>query len=289
MIVRYELVDPYLSEMVILKPTSQNPDVYVGQTFNKLIKPVDDPTSKRNSDVWRLSTVDLYDYTNGVFCKRSEESLVIAGEWECAIREKGASDFMGGNAHGDENFTHFTALLDGRPLYLKEDFIAEGKQLDMICVSFLNRVDHPDQILVKHVKKYTITEEQIMFEQSFHFLEEICAQDIYIGMFPVNRTYTSFAWRTGQVGIEEIYEDDHATTHTYGNDQKVFMWGDRFAANVEFESDSPYRCSLFIQKGTKPRYNKVYYAACPQFTQIPKDFQLHTKCVIDYHVDGSGL
>lgn len=224
---------------------------YVGFSF------IRKPLNSINSDVWRMSSVNLYDLD---FTQTSHESIVLEGEWECAIKENGASDFMGGTAHGDEIATFSEGYLDGKPIDLTTEFISVGNRFEFISVSTLNRVDNPAEIVCNHVKKYTITSESIIIDQSFKFLEDLTLSASYVTMLPINRAYTTKAWRLDQDYIENISEDGHEHIFTEGNKQKVFMSGNNLTAVVDVECESKHTGTMYIANSASPRYNKVYFS-----------------------------
>lgn len=224
---------------------------YLGQLFERVVK------SDINSNVWRLSNVRLYDME---FNATEDETVVLNGEWECAIQEEGASDFMGGTAHGDEISTFYEGYLDGKLLDLSSNFTITGNRFEFISVSTLNRVDTPSEVVCNHVKKYTITADSIEVDQTFKFLESMTLAPSYVTMFPVNRGYTPKVWRDCNVAVEDISQDNHAHVYTVGNKQKVFMSGDKLTATVDVECESKHTGTLFISGASSPRYNKVYFS-----------------------------
>lgn len=215
------------------------------------------PLSAINSNVWRICGVNLYD-TNLV--KTSHEAIVLGGEWECAIKEAGADDFMGGTLHGDEMMSFAAAHADGKALDLTSDFKIACDKLEFISVSTLNRVDTPSKVVCNHVKKYTITAGEILIDQVFKFLEGMTLEPSYVSMLPINRAYTTRAWRDTQDFIEDISEDGHGQVHTLGNKHKVYMSGSSVTATVDIECESKHTGSLFISDSESPRYNKVYFS-----------------------------
>lgn len=224
---------------------------YIGFSF------IRKPLSSINSNVWRMSCVDIYDLN---FVKTAHEQVVLEGEWECAIKENGASDFMGGTAHGDEIASFSEGYLDGKPLDLSSNFTVVGKRFEFISVSELNRVDTPADILCNHVKKITITSDDIVIDQSFKFLKDLTLTTSYVTMLPINRAYTKKAWRLDQDAVEDISADGHPHVFTDGNKQKVFMSGDNLTATVDVDCDSEHVGNLYIANASSPRYNKVYFS-----------------------------
>lgn len=252
------------SEADILKLYKKTGDgrYYIGFSFSHK------PLAYINSDVWKMSTVDLYDLN---FVKTSDESIVVEGEWECAIKERGKSDFMGGIAHGDEIASVSLGYLDGKPLDLASDFTALGKRFEFISVSELNRVDTPSEVVCNHVKKLTITSEKIEIDQTFKFLEAMSLEPSYVSMLPINRTYTTKAWRLGTDSIEDISADSHSHIYTSGNQQKVFMSGNNLTAEIDIDCDSEKIGHLFISGSTSPRYNKVYFSFNGNGSEVESD------------------
>ena len=249
---------------------------YVGMTL------IRKPVTTINSNVWHLSTVNLYDLS---FNKTSDEAIVLEGEWECAIRESGAADFIGGTAHGDEVSTFYAAYLDGKALDLTSDFTIGGTCLEFVCISTLNRMDTPSEIVCNHVKKYTITTDAIKVDQTFKFLEDLTLAPSYVAMLPINRAYTTKAWRLGNDHIEDISEDSHPQVYTKGNKQKVFMSGNNVTATVDIDCDSKHEGDLFISGAVSPRYNKVYFSFIGQGGNVTKDEVVNVKTV--YKLDTS--
>jgi hypothetical protein len=110
------------------------------------------------------------------------------------------------------------------------------------------------------VKKYTFTSDAILLDQTFKFLESMTLDPSYVTMLPINRAYTSKAWRDTQDFIEDVSTDGHGQVHTTGNKQKVFLSGDVVTATVDIDCDSKYTGSLFVSDSSSPRYNKVYFS-----------------------------
>lgn len=236
--------------LMLYKPTGCG-KYYLGLLFERVVK------ASINSDVWRLSNVRIYDIN---FAATEHESVVLNGEWECAIKETGASDFMGGTAHGDENTIFGEGYLDGKRLDLSNDFTMSGKKFEFLSVSELNRVDIPSEVVCNHVKKYTFTVNSVKVDQVFKFLEGMALDASYVAMFPINRAYTQTLWRNSMDSIEDISQDNHPQVRTIGNKQSVFMSGDILTATVDIECESNHIATLYVSGSDSPRYNKVYFS-----------------------------
>lgn len=258
-----------LDELIIFKKTTCG-NYYIGQSF------IRKPMTGINSNVWRLAAMNLYDMH---FIKTSHTNIIIDGEWECAIQERGASDFMGGTAHGDENMLVALGYLDGKPLDFNSDFEVAGNKFEFISVSELNRVDSPTKLVCNHVKKYTITVDAIEIDQTFRFLDNLDLVASYITMFPIHREYTNKAWRLGMDYVEDISKDKHANIRTVGGKQKVFMIGDRLTASVEIDCDTKHESNLYISGSDSPRYNKIYYSFVGSGDKVSKDEIVNIKTI----------
>ena len=74
---------------------------YIGYHIIHDERAIDKNKVASNYDVWKINGANQYSRNDyGRF--KEELALVTEGEWELAIREEGANDFFGGNAHGDE-------------------------------------------------------------------------------------------------------------------------------------------------------------------------------------------
>ena len=261
--------------MTIYKRTGCG-NYYIGTKF------VRRPMNEINSDVWRLGATCLY---NLDFSNTGRSELVIDGEWECAIKEQGAADFIGGTAHGDEKASMSIGYLDGKVLDFSSDFTLRGKQLEFLSVSTLNRVDTPTETVCNHVKKYTITRDHIEVDQTFKFLEAMSLEASYVTMFPLHRAYTTTAWRYGQDAVEDISKDNHPVAHTIGNKQKVFLCGSNLTATVDIDCESEHTGTLFISGSDSPRYNKVYFSFIGNGGNVEVDETVKVKSI--YKLDVS--
>jgi hypothetical protein len=266
--------------MVILKPLSGG--YYLGVKFQKTV------LSTINSNVWRLDTVDIYENVNGEYVTTNHDQVVINGEWETALQEQGASDHMGGTAHGDENMSFFTASLDGQPLDFTQDFNVTGEVLEMVQASTLNRVDTPSFKVANLVRYYRITTEAITIEQGYKFLADLNMKPSYVTMLPINRKYTTKAWRTGDSTIEDVSTAGGTQVYTQGNKQSVRMFGPQLTASVDVECESEHTGELFISNAEA--YSKVYFTFLPMAGDTVKaNEKVKVKTTIKINVNMEGM
>ena len=254
LILRNTFITDKIQNLLVLKKCVGNDELFLGQNFMKI---VDDAI---NSNCWRLGTLDLYKRIGNEFVV-CESGIIIAGEWECAIKESGAADFMGGNAHGDEQILDITATLDGKPLDLSSSFVATGASLDIVRHSILNRCDVPGDNVIDHTVSYSITPESITIDQTAEWLQDMVVESSYLLMCPISRAYTTSAMIGGQDEVVDISYAGHSRPSLSGNKGHFSLWGDKFTAEIEYECiEGAFDCAFsFISPSSSPAYNKFYY------------------------------
>ena len=254
LILRNTCISDELQYLLILKRCGNRDDLFLGQNFMKVVD------NNRNSNCWRLGTLDLYKRIGNEFMIY-KSGIIISGEWECAIRESGAEDFMGGNAHGDEQLLEISADLDGSPLDLSSSFIATGSSLKIDRHSLLNRCNTPGDNVIDHIVSYSITPESIIIHQTAQWLQDMVIENSYLLMCPIARSYTTSARIEGQCEIIDISYAGHTNPKISGNRGHFSLWGDNFSAEIEYEclEGAFEKAFSFISPSSSPAYNKFYY------------------------------
>lgn len=153
--------------------------------------------SSINYQQWRVFKTYKLDNT-----KAMVYDLDAHTEWEGAIKEVGAEDFMGG-WHGDETNTSIQVLIDGKPRELTEDFkVVDIQEVKIVNLSLLNRVGDTSKNLLKRARVNTWTEKKYTVENKFDVLED----------FEIDRsmlTMLSCSYMTGTEPIVEYGRSDH--------------------------------------------------------------------------------
>lgn len=254
LILQHTYISDSSQNLLILKRCGNREDLFLGQSFMKVVD------KKINSNCWRLGTLDVYKRVGDGFLIY-KKNLIRAGEWECAIREAGAADFMGGNAHGDENLVSIYAHLDGRSLDLSSSFVTTGFSLEIIRNSMLNRCDTPGDDVIEHMVRYCITPESITMYQTVEWLQDMLLENSYLIMCPISREYTSSLYIDGHSDIVDISYPGHSSPKKYGNSGHFSLWGDNFSVRIEYECQEGFfgRAFSFISPSSSPPYNKFYY------------------------------
>ena len=254
LILRHTFISNELQNLLILKKCSGRDDLFLGQKFMKIVD------NNINSNCWRLGTLDLYKRIGNEFVIY-KSGIIISGEWECAIKESGAEDFLGGNAHGDEQLIEINAELDGKTLDFSSSFVTIGYTLDIIRHSILNRCNTPGDNVIDHMVSYTITPESITINQTAEWLQDMVIETSYLLMCPISRTYTSSAKIEDQSEIVDISYAGHSRPSISGNKGEFSLWGENFSAKIEYEclEGATSKAFSFISPSSSPAYNKFYY------------------------------
>ena len=210
-------------------------------------------TANANSNVWVMGGVYLVSNSLAVL-----DTVILPLEWDCAIKEVGASDFMGGKQHGDEIYDAYYIYADGvllDPTQALTPFYCDSIQL--VQTSKLNRVGDPTDYLLKHSKHIEITPKSVFCEQSFKALQTFQVNLSYSAMLPIDPDYADAFIRNGKAELENINDSGYTVTTTRGNDVWANIVADNSIIRFEANSDSDLTPAFAITKGTNDR--KCYY------------------------------
>ena len=224
-----------------------------------------------NSDNWRIQNAILVDSKFVV-----ERYLCTGGEWETAIKLKEgatlASDFIGGQAHGDELKTSFTALIDG--VKVDTSIKSSGKANK---IEFVQTTDLYCPVGLTYAgEKVATTSKRWEFNSSYYnklfnkitWIKDVELQDTYMFMLPIKRT-DGLGQVTDTFMVSPLYSEIDVTSSGHSN---PFYVGTAFGGNVrEWSEISGLSVDVNIVKGwnIKPTcefnvspdtlFNKLYF------------------------------
>ncbi|MGY5706828.1 hypothetical protein ACXHRA_23375 [Vibrio antiquarius] len=229
-----------------------------------------------NADLWRL--YELYESENTSNVKPYSFTRVYdgkpianAGEWEAAIREVGADDFMGGY-HGDERLTSISLSVDGKPVSISDSqFVAENVSFNQVSELFSW---HTGEVVAVHEKNYKFTQSGVVLDQRIEWLSSLDLTRAYLTMFPIKRkidytegaqiTDTAWTWPSGDV--QDVSYPGFKVNVSY-DDNEVWLEGaeSRFRAEIKMTSrpDLP-GYSFFVTNADA--YNKAYFDISGTYT-----------------------
>ncbi len=153
---------------------------------------VDKSNSTANIDAFRVKQAFLVEITEKTATDLKYTKLADVlqqGEISLAVKEEGASDFVGGY-HGDDHMTEFTLCADGREYVPgKEDRVVECSYLTIHQKATINRCAKPDVPVMIHDQHYTIDSTGVKNDKSVEWLVDDFAVSLgYLQMFTVYRT-----------------------------------------------------------------------------------------------------
>jgi hypothetical protein len=251
-----------------------------------------------NYDQWRLYEVYVVTRTGEFsFTDKYKEPIVVNGEWECALKESGAADFMGGSTHGDEILTNVSVYFDdkSKKLNTTEKFIC--KKIEFVQTSILYRV-FTKTAIANHYKLYEISAGQgIKLYQKIRWLESVKLDSSYLTMFPIKRTLYSdtsvqITDRFKRSGDEEavdistpkLVSTNGACAHK-SNITKAEIWGEDSGVSAIIEilkrPNIPTE-SMFMTNAKE--YNKVYFDICSNGYSTKKDETMEMETVFKLDV-----
>lgn len=263
------------NELIIFKP--QVGEKYIAYTFKR-------DNTKIKSDNWRIYQAyeaDKY-FTLGI-------AITNSGEWETAIKIKDASDFMGGQAHGNETLTYFMALVDGKEIDLTSSFELSCNTLEFIQISNLTvpsvREANEGEVIENYPTEGSIaavstkrwvfnSKVENKLYQKVKWNTSLNIIDAYLFMIPIYRvslgkqiTHTSC--------VSDVYEkinnteDGHSNPYYNGSNfgGTVRIWGDEFSAKVDILKG--WKDTAHFNVSPSTLYNKLYFDFTgPYITEI---------------------
>ncbi len=212
--------------------------------------------------------------------------ITNAGEWEMAIKIDGASDFIGGNAHGDEVCTGFHVLIDGVEV---DDVTTIGEQ-EFETVSILETslmYDPRDGATLStraeftpvgtHGREYIITRDGIRLKQMVKLDTALTLDASYMTMLPIlrgNDTASALQITDRVVTDSDYVEYDVSVGGTSGggygwrrNVKRATIWGNTSGVSAVVEMlEQPdienTGARQFQVQNTVNEYNKLYWSIC---------------------------
>lgn len=268
----------YLSEykiLMIYMKTAKN--YYLGYNFRYMKSEYDASNTSSNYDVWRLRDVKIYTKnSDDTFTKVNDTSLIhSASEWECAIKEVGSPDFIGGSTHGDELLDNIVFMLDG-VAYTNVTQISgqKCKELRIIRTSRLYRADtNSETKIATHYVDYLFKANEIVIDQKVNWLVDTTCGISYLAMLGAKRLengvqITSSCLKDGEGVIYDVSKDgfENGAYTPLKNCKKAHLWnnsnnGFKTSMSVEVLDSNDFENANF-KFDNRADYNKFYFDHC---------------------------
>lgn len=236
-------------------------------------------SSEKNYDVWRLDIVNYGTLINGVW---SNTGVALSGgEWACALKIKGASDFMGGSYHGNEVSKNAYLYIDGTKKELVAGETAFFDEIKVIENTELFNPDVADEKAADVRRIITITKDVITTDQKVTWVNSYTMDWSYLAMCCAMRTYNDVQITdTGYADSDYIEYDitsDGFDNPLYVNNENcatnrkmITVYGNTIGLNCEV------KCThINPELETRPTYvynntpyNKIYMSFCPNNYEV---------------------
>lgn len=257
---------------IFIKGSKEDSDRYIGYHIRHSSLPLDRTLAASNFDVWNLVGANEFQRINKMsFLNKSP--VVTAGEWEMALFEEGANDFIGGTLHGDEIVTEYKLLADGEPVSLDGKVELEVDSLTFNTISELFRDNTTTEDVVKigtHKKTYLFSKNGLTVDQEINFEKSMTLKKSYLAMLPTLRKsegatggqITDTVKTNPESPEYDVSEEGFDLTELRNvSTNKVELWGKEsgFKASVEILKKTPEIMPSIFHISDAPAYNKIYF------------------------------
>jgi hypothetical protein len=257
---------------IFVKGSKEESNRYIGYQIKHSSMELDKNQNSSNYDIWNLNGANEY--------KRNDEdkfmhtaNVVTTGEWELAIKEEGATDFVGGLVHGDEITKEYKLEVDGQEESVESLYKGNVNEVKFSTVSDLFRdntiTSEPEKIGV-HLKEYTFNKGGLTLKQEVTFTEELTLRRSYLTMLPILRKSEGVTGDqitdtviTNYDNVEyDVSNEDFSIpeiTHTEAS--KAVISGQRsgITATVNILNKEPSSIPTNFLLSNSEYYNKVYF------------------------------
>lgn len=208
-----------------------------------------------NADVWRVG----YAYhTDDSFAE--DYAITTAGEWECAVKLSGRSDFSGGHAHGDEVMQNITFIIDGKVATLS-DFANMTPFSDLTIIEDSKLFDPDDGTthFANHGSEHHFTAEGLTVKQSLKFVAAETVATAYMAMLPIAKAVSDYVVPDSTFAplatteARRLYNTESVIVYKSDGKVKAVFEVPKF----EYLNNSDYTF-LCLDNGST-EYNKCYY------------------------------
>jgi hypothetical protein len=260
---------------IFIKGSKSASKKYLEFTLGYENKPFD-PTgvdAYGNADLWRLKhayEADLDPATISFVRTRSGKSLLNGGEITCAIKEKGAPDYIGG-FHGDEIKSTAVLLLDGVEIPMGTVATYVGKNLQYVQRSTLFKCNTQTAVATR-AQSLVLSHEnghaKIDMSQQVVWSQVLELEVAMLTMLPIKRlldettgeVITNTALRSPYLDKEDVSTAGFPQVGTVGSLPDAQIWGPTgISASVRMLKHPGHAdCGFYI--ASPIYYNKFYYS-----------------------------
>jgi hypothetical protein len=236
----------------------------------------------KHHDLWRMHEIWEVERTDA-YAFRPVRAVANGGEWECAIRQVGKGDFMGGRIHGKEFLSEVNFSVDGTARSLDDVGEYQAQVLELRQLSTLAEHDTQNRVVVAEKETHWhITTTVMTLTQRITWFKTLQLNDAYLCMLPIKRLHTQASTDApdGLPGTEYITDtgarapdwqpedlSQEGFTPVYSQSHHARAWSEASGIYADVEVvegwNLPKREFNF---SPAPQYNKLYFDFCGEHT-----------------------
>ena len=258
---------------VYMKTIAKN--TYLGYRFIHKTAEYNVNNSSSNYDIWRLRGVGVYTKEGSTFKDILTDGLIHeASEWECAIKETGMSDFVGGSTHGDEFIESIVFILDGNVYTDPTQFSTKTcKELRIIRKSKLYRANtNSETYIADHYVDYLFKNNEIIIDNRVDWKVDTNCGISYLCMLGAKRLngttqITNKGIKQGDGSVLDVSTEGHSNNGTTKRCTKAYLWNDGSNGGVNVSMsveilENNFFPNFNFKFDNRADYNKFYFDQC---------------------------
>lgn len=215
-------------------------------------------SNRRNCNIWRIGrTVKCGEFFDEV------TMITTSGEWECAIKLTGRSDFAGGYIHGDEIEDTIEFFIDGKSVTISDYIdITYFKTFSIVQKSSLYDPNDGTTKFADHGSEhiFDITKSKnLVIKQSIKWLGTYTIGNSYLAMIPILKSVTDHFYTDKRFNPASISLD-----YAESNVKDAVLYSKTSGVSAEFGTPvypnvDSLSGTLFLTDNSGLDYNKGYY------------------------------
>lgn len=263
---------------IYIKGSAEESNKYIGFQLHRFKSELNREVGASNYDLYKIESANEYRRVLGdrFFF---ENNVVRKGEWEMAIKEQGANDFIGGTAHGDEVMKTIKVYVDGEEVEPTESIKQEADEFELVTTSDIyrdNTITENLEVIGIHEKTYIFNKDGVTLDQKVTFNQDLMLDKSYLTMFPIlrkddsGRQVTDVALIPDNEIEQDVSEEGFQIIEVEANKVVISGKDSGVEATVEIlEKGTNYPTSIFVSESAL--YNKVYFSYVQNDYQVDKD------------------
>lgn len=228
-----------------------------------------------NMHQWRVLKTYVVDGQFNIIMDLDDQT-----EWEGAIKEVGAVDFVGGT-HGDERNVAINLLVDGKEFDINEVFSAFCNEIKIVNESILNRSKTPDQDILHRFKISEWTKEFYTVENRYTALESFKIDQSKITLCSCKYDFVNKGRTDHDFKVESMNISGVGTLSVKHKDiRKMEFWGDDLYLSAECiaDFDKYENTNQYVENFPTQNRAKMYFDVTGRY-DIALDEQLRNKSI----------